>query len=512
MALVDSSGQRLTDYRYTGLERYGERRLWYATEGTPDDEPTHFGVLDVRGRQLTEPLYNEFSAFRGGVATVRIKQLNGGWQQGVIDSMGHYTLPLQAAPLSRTDEAGLVRRLHRPAGGPSVVQFLTPNGRPAFANYQFANAGPVWAGRAWAQVGSRQGLLDARGRWVVPCQYTGLWYSAYQPALRYEERRVGKRFEEMIFPTLATSYNAPDNGTNQLRPDTALLICRRDARYGLVSRHTGREVVPCRYDSVFAVHDGYGSFRRNGTTYFVSPQGQELAQGYYEGEYYDYPSGRLFKLHSAASPGRYYVGAPTSRWTVVDRQGRQLLPWLEGQNGEYWPQGWASTISPAACPSPCVTVVDGNGQLVYQASGVMLSYGRQAFGASDAVDRSSYGQHYRYLFRPTQQLATPVLFRWHFGETHTCELLDARLQPLTGRAYSAIEPVTPDWFVGSVDHDRHRTAPVLFSATGRCYTLPAGISWIPGAYWRLASPFGEQGAALSEAGYVTLGGRYLWED
>ncbi|MGI4874298.1 MAG: WG repeat-containing protein [Janthinobacterium lividum] len=505
LALMDSTTRLLTPHRYRALADLSEGHLWYAPAGPRwvDDndkfypEPNRFGVLNVRRRQVTAARFRAYSPFRRGVATVQLRHL-GRLRWAVLDTAGRFTLRPQAEPLSHSDEAGLVRRLHATPAGP-VVQFLTAAGRLAFADLGLSDAGPVWGGRAWARVDSLQGLLDARGRWVLPCRYTGLWYSDYQPFIRADKRRQHNDFEAGY----ATHLVPPDrSSTDQVRPDTALLIARRNGRYGLVSRHSGREVVPCRYDSVLAVHAGYGSFRRQGQVYFVNPQGRELAQGvYYEGDYYDFPRGRFYRVYSA--PRQFYYQTK-SRWTVLDAQGRQQLPWQEAE-GHFLPQGWALVNGGYDTPcfnDACPRVVDAAGRVLFETRG-SLTYGVLPYG-----ELGIYGLHHRNL--PAAPVRPDLHVFLHRRPDGRQELLDTTFRAITP-AYSSLTWAHDGWFVGSY-RDDDQAFSTLFRLQGHSYLLPGLQEWNPNAFWGLSSPFTEQGVTRSPKGYVTRGGRHLWEE
>jgi len=524
LGLVTTSGQHLTKLQYSDLSHYSERRLWYATKGhysVPatyvDADSLPHGVLDAQGHRLTGARFDGFSPFCHGVATVRLRRGAHRWLAGVIDSLGHYTMRPQPEPLSRTDEAGLVRRLHQGPGGQPVVQFLNRFGQPAFPQYEVADAGPMWGGRAWARVGEQQGLLDAAGRWVVPCQYTKLLYPYYQAATLPDKRRDGNDFEATI-----PGFLLGDTGYNVRyyypRPDSAFLVCQRAGRYGLVSRHTGQEVVPCRYDSVLAVANGYGSFRREGRIYFVSPQGQELAQGCFEGETYDFPQGRFFKLYSDYID--YRIGSPHNgqrSWTVVSPQGRQMLPW-QATPGDYLPEGGALLAGgtpTCGCAAPCATVVAADGRVLYQAPGT-LGYGVAAYG-----DHHMFGKAYYSTVAPD---SLPPLHLFQHQEGRRAELLDSLFRPVTAW-YTYLYLTTPNssWCTESqfvfneAGYGQLHTS-TLLALGGRRYTLPVGLHWSYNAFGRQASPFNSvgvilaTGSLLTQGGYVTLGGRYLWED
>jgi hypothetical protein len=520
LALTDSTGHHLTRHEFSELSAFHERRGWYRVGGRVTDDPRYdgpehprYGLLDDRGHRLTPPLFHAYSAFSRGYATVRVRRPDDTptarrWRYGVLDSLGRLSLPLQDEPLSAPDAAGFVRRLHRDAAGREVVQVLNGRGQPAFANYEFEDAGAFWGGRAWARREGRQGLIDAQGRWVLPARYEALRYARPHPALSQDRRRYG---EELDGASPPVHYSPNAAGTE---PDSSYLLARRNGRYGVVSRHSGREVVPCRYDSVLTFYQGYGSFRRGGETYFVDAQGRELRLGYYEGLTFDLPQGRFFVLYQTA-----FDPANQERLsTVVDAAGRQVLPWLSGLR-QYLPDGRALVCNRAAEGGRNWTVVDAGGRVLYRTD-AELSYLGGAYGQAhwgNSSDRSAAanpgplpgkGAPWGFLERRHEPL--------DFNVVHL-QLLDANLNPVLRRDFATFELLAGGWLLGfQYNPNKQLYSPTLLRPDGRCYELPAGQSWWlprPGDNAEgNEPPFRRRGVALTSLGYITQGGRQLWED
>ncbi|MDO7873808.1 hypothetical protein Q5H93_03620 [Hymenobacter sp. ASUV-10] len=217
MALFDARGHRLTDYRYRGMKQLLPQRLaywqytdslyydreaadsaglarnWLIGEG-PDVMACRYGLLDRRGREITPPLFLRLEAAGPNslwVVAVRQQRLH----YGLIDTLGHYLLPLSPRPISLPDAAGLLRQLSQaplPHGrfnnatkvrypDSTTVQYLRPDGHPAFPG-RFTRADAFWQGRALVQQGKQFGLLDSLGHWVLPPQREMLRYYRYAKA------------------------------------------------------------------------------------------------------------------------------------------------------------------------------------------------------------------------------------------------------------------------------------------------------------------------------------------
>ena len=224
-ALFDAQGSRLTEYKYGGLKQLLPQRLayweWTDTEFSDEDAadlsglPFHcrigedtngparrYGLLDRQGHEITPPLYVRMEAAGPNSLWVVAVEQNR-LLYGLIDTLGHYLLPLSPRPLSLPDADGLLRRystaplpavesfsiepqVHYP--DTATVRYLRPDGRPAFAG-RFTQADAFWQGRALVRQGQQYGLIDTLGRWVVPLQPNIPRQLSYPATSYYEQNK-----------------------------------------------------------------------------------------------------------------------------------------------------------------------------------------------------------------------------------------------------------------------------------------------------------------------------------
>jgi|GEM_PF-3766441 len=317
-ALFDATGRRLTDYRYAGMRRVLPQRLayWRYTDTQYEDERAadssglprgydlredfngparRYGLLDQRGREITPPLYVRLEAVGSNSLWVVAVQQNR-LHYGLLDTLGHYLLPLSPRPLSLPDAAGLLRyrssaplAATTPVGGyepeqhypdTATVQYLRPDGRPAFAG-RFERAEAFWQGRALVQQHGLYGLLDTLGRWVLPPQVEELSYYRYTSAHQDQCKRTDplSLFDHFGHEHHWGSYYSPLPG------EPLLLLSYRPAGYGhprgygLRDGRTGQAVAP----TVFAERPAqwYGGVvgQRQGQAIGYSFEGEAFTPG-----------------------------------------------------------------------------------------------------------------------------------------------------------------------------------------------------------------------------------------
>lgn len=547
-ALVDSAGRLLTDFRYRGA--YGSnphfrfQRGWLAiieTRPVPPDSPpgtpaSGLVLLSRQGRVVPLPLaVKKAELGPDGLALAwtlhevprpdsrdimhEVPDLG-----GIIDTAGRWLLPMTGR-LSNPDQFGYLRHAAL-VEGDTVTRFITRRAEPAFAGNVFRYAGPFYNGRAWVEaLDGRQGLIDRTGHWVTPLRYELLTVPTSRRSYRYQFKSRARATPR--FTDYGSLYDLA-----QL-PDTAYVLCRRAGKYGYVARHSGREVIPARYDSVvYHLSEGLACLYRGGQPYVVTARGREIAQGEYRGDSYKYP-GRPLHLYRPAD----------GHWTVVDTTGRARLPWLPG-TGYLAPDGRGVVREPRLPPIPGLDWRDQE----KPCSGVVDSVGRVVVTFRDVAGYS--GPRFTWPFTSRSGGEEPMpLVQTTEGEgpgsyvvsdgKDVLRLLRSRdLQPLCPDAFSTKPPpnisrsgdgglhLQPGgWHVGLRLSDGRS---VLISPTGQCRLPPPGTEWARLYYTQSSAlpgvPFAHHAekvlwgpvychpCAPSQQGYVTPGGRPLWKD
>jgi hypothetical protein len=409
-------------------------------------------------------------------------------------------LPFQSHYLSEPDAAGFVRVAGVPGPG---IHYLPPPDKPGFARRAFAEAGPFRQGRAWARAGHRVGLLDERGRWVTAAGYQQLvaprQLRSYpdEPAREQDAESRNVYVREDRWPRVPLPgrpvYSWPAGVTPSYPPaDTAYLVARRGGRYGLVARHSGRAVVPVRYDSVlFNACRGIACLRRGSTAYVVAvATGRELVAAEYGGIDFITPYGRLL-----------YLTRPTpAAWALADTTGRLRTPWLAG-TGYPTPQGWLLSHEPQGW-----TLRDSTGRLGFESAFAV----RQAFATdqwelvqarnrdSHLAGSASHTPYWRLPLPGTWPQAGYVVegpIQWRF--------LDAALREVGHLPRTGTTLLSCGW--------AHHAGGLL-TAAGAFLPAPAGGPlWLPWYFFDYPRAWRTHGVLPTAQGYVTRGGRKLWE-
>jgi hypothetical protein len=539
LALTDLAGHHLTGHVFWDVKPFSEG-LAVAVPALPAAPPglepawrkhfynmytlNHHGYIDTTGRFVIPPIYWTASPFRGGVAVVGALDSLEHEQLGIVDRQGHFVLPMQPLPLTEPDAQGFVRRqVLTPTG--RALEYLPPPGQPGFAGRLFEGAGPFRQGRAWARVGTRVGLLDAAGRWVTPRAYQqlqaprrllsypgdalaemegegGVDNAFYTSDFFFFDGKVlkSRHLETQLPPTVAESGSAW--ATFPLA-DPAYLVARRGGKYGVVARHSGREVVPARYDSVlFNPYRGVVCLQRAGRPYLVSTTtGRRLAAGRYAGVDFQTAHGRL----------HYLTRAAPAAWALVDTLGRRRTAWIPGM-GYPTPQGWLLSHEPQGW-----TLRDSTGRLAYASANPIRQPEWSAFWEQLTAQsklavpggQRNWTDDIAYWLLPLPASAHAGQGAYLVTDSLALHFLDARLHELGQVPRAGAEVFTGGW-------GRLPGSPVaLFTDAGQVLPPPPGLAWWVDAGSRYnydyARVWRQHGVLPTTQGYVTRGQRKLWE-
>ena len=520
VALVNQRGRALTPFAYSYIDSFAlNRRHTVAMRPAKIrwDTAGHTGLLGRRGREVLPFVHNMVSTLPGG--GVLTEDWPGDDQQrphryGLLDARGRWRLRPQTS-LTPPDVAGYLRHRRTLAPGDTVVEFLTQRGRPAFRVVPaLRQAAGFERGRAWVRTDLGPGLLDARGRWVVPpgryeqilstdetdsygLRYQGQAWNQPAPLDLVMASAFGESFERCAAP-----IHAP--------PDTTYLMVRQGGRFGLIRRATGAVVVPCRYEAITCWSGQYGTGRRDGQDYVLAARtGGELLPGQYRGEWYRFPGGpQLLQVYRDRQPGRWY-----NKWLVADTSGHALTPEFErvGYDNYLTPDDFAALTAPPA-PLAAAAAADTTSFLLLPRpasisySGLLPWFHSERGATSRPLTPS--GAYRRTLPDYGERL---LVYR------------NGRLRYLTGHTYYALELLAGGWHHGRTAEGQE----LLISPTGQEYAPPPDLHWnifyhaigraVPFANGTAAAAAGPSGEPLlggedQEGGLVTRGGTLLWDN
>lgn len=515
-ALADDHGRRLTAYQFSRIEAFSDG-LAVVTRRTKKTE--YYGYVDTTGRVVVPLRYENASAFRHGRALVQQHE-----RDAIIDRRGRYLLAPQSHRLYGPDEGGYIMEIVPNKATPAspdpadstLVRYLPPPGQPPIALRVSAGDG-FRQGRAQVRLGQRAGLIDSLGRWVTPLAYERL---LSPPTLRSEPNEVGQLDKDDL-PNDADEWRAEWREvvgfrSYAQRPDPRYLVARRQGKFGIVARRSGREVVPASYDSVL-VNPCYGVviMQRAGLAYLVSLSTGRAVAGTFEGVIFLMPQGKRFYLTDPAK------GA----WALADTTGQLATAWLPG-TGYPTAQGWMLSEEAAGW-----TLRTAAGKLAYTSPTRIEQPAWTAQWAEVQQATKNYWRsgnaEYWELPLPGASSDARGLFLVHDEAGRRLRWLDAHLREVGHHALPAtaatlpgaptVMPLPGYWrYVGRrLDNYRptiNEKQPFqLLTDTGQLLPAPAGAPWAfffsfdyPRAWYR-------HGVLPTTLGYITRGGRRLWQ-
>ncbi|MDO7888218.1 WG repeat-containing protein [Hymenobacter cheonanensis] len=505
--LADLRGNRLTDPRFNELGRFREGRAHFSLS----DHPLQYGYLDTTGRVAIAARFANGSAFSKGRAVVTTPA----GQYGIIDRAGRYLLAPAAHQLIGPDAAGFIAQLVPDSAGAGIFCYLPPPGRAGFAQRRFNSAGPFQHGRAAVQQGTRYGLVNEAGQWVTPLAYDLL----VAPTRLAKEPQQTWAEDQPTDETWAADYTPPPVQGQELpwlyplptylRPDTAYLLARRAGHYGVVARHSGREVVPAIYDSVVATMlHGTARFTRAGRPYVVVASTGRAVEGSYQGIDFATPHGRRL----------YITRAQPAAWALLDTTGQLRTPWVPG-TGYPTRQGWLLSRE-----AQTWTLRDSTGRVAYtSATEIEQPASREPWRHLQEVLRGQDWPYWQLPLGPPPP-ADRAAFFVRDSTTRQVRVLDGRLRllgvlppptsttrlQLLGSGWAYLVPTTyhPELFQFPPDLP---AASLLLTKQGHQLVLPGGMAWAYFPGFDYAQVWQQYGVLPTTQGYRTRGGRKLWE-
>lgn len=320
-ALLNGQGQPITDFRYDWLDAFYDNRALFERAG-------RIGYLDQQGREVIPPRYQDVYAddfpdslagpgasreFDQGVAGV----IDDSLRTSLIDTTGRPIVPFRHwLALSGPDEAGYCHTQYRTATGDTITQFVRPDGRLAFRR-TFPDATNFWQGRAVVRRGRKFGLIDRRGRLIVPCKYDKLHFTA--PGTNFFPDTPNE-IRELSLCAFESNYGKFDNPA---LVDTLYMQVWRKGKSGFVERRTGREIVPPRYQVIEGFRNGFAWVQRDSQQYIIDRHGREIIAAHPDYYFWDWQR-RVGRQTYFLLTTEDKIVADT--WMLTDTLGRVLIP------------------------------------------------------------------------------------------------------------------------------------------------------------------------------------------
>ena len=251
--------------------------------------------IDLQGRQLYPPHYQNLQPFSCGYALVRLYD-----RWGLMDHSGRLVLPTVFEKMTTlfADTLFFAGSEQGMALYDATLKPLTP------AVYTWT--GGITDGRIAVQRDGKYGFLDVHGREVIPCIYDDISLFAYGRAKVGIADRFGiiDTIGRLVLPIEYEDHTP--KSTKYVYCD-GLALVERDGRFGYVD-YEGRVVIPICFQDAYQFSDSLAAVRFNDRWGYLDTRGNAVLPF-------------VFDIASPFEWGRaevYYQGKPRQ----VDREGR----------------------------------------------------------------------------------------------------------------------------------------------------------------------------------------------
>jgi WG containing repeat len=257
----------------------------------------HYGFIDLKGKVVIEPQWDEASDFVEGYSDVKRND-----KRGWIDKRDLYVEPSVTAPLARGGEfefnEGLARFEREGKTG-----FIDRTGKIVIEP-EFEEANDFSEGLAAVKRGSECGWIGKSGKLVrqLPPGQEGWEFHGDLGAIK-ENGKIGyidRNGRVVIKPEW-----------DDIAPYTdGLALVRRDKKCGFIDK-SGKVVVPLEWDDALPFFESLALVYRNGKRGFVDTTGKVVIQPQWE--------------DAASCSERLLAVKRNGKWGFIDKTGKQIV-------------------------------------------------------------------------------------------------------------------------------------------------------------------------------------------
>jgi hypothetical protein len=326
-----------------------------------------FGLVDISGREILPPKYDEVFPFEKGKAWVK---LDG--KYGMIDKNGKEIIPIKynAAVFSDVSDDGMIWVKIDDKWG--IMDTSGKEISPPIYDYEAVT--PFTNGVAWILKDNKWGLVDGNGKTIIPPKFDGACpfvgeFSAVMienkwglidktgkeiiPIGKYEDIGISKSYGSGSW----IIENTPCDDLEDLLRE-GLIAVKSDGKFGFVDKN-GKVVISPRYEEVMPFVRGISAVKRDGKWGFVDKMGKEIVPPTYEsagycyfrssvkvywcieGSDYDYlklgylPVVTKGNMYSTPFGGEYnfivqidsnlFLAKKGSKWGLIDKNNKEVL-------------------------------------------------------------------------------------------------------------------------------------------------------------------------------------------
>ena len=355
LAKVATGGPNQTDKKYGYINKKGEEVIplgKYADIGQFEDSVTLietlvkdtllYGVIDIYGKEIVKPQYNNRLQFKNGFAVVtKFNYPRTGWniqdKTGLINRNGEVVIPVEYAGVSQivkgvavVQQFGLLKFALVSQNGEMITPFKFDGMNAPISNLEF-NEENTSSGLIPAMVGDyktgKWGFINFKGETVIPFQYQAAFYFKNGYSIVKLNNKWGAiNIKGEI--TISVEYDAPDNYFS------SLFLFGKAGKYGFINAKN-ETVIPFKYDYAHGFNNGLAIVSINKTgpgrgrfSGFVDSTGKEVIQLVYDGleEFHD-------GLARANKNGKY---------GFIDIKGKEVIPFIYKESDRNFTDGYVT--------------------------------------------------------------------------------------------------------------------------------------------------------------------------
>jgi len=232
-----------------------DRYLYY------DETENYLGLKDENDNIITKAEYTYFDYFRGGISTV----INAESKYGAMDKNGNIKIPFKYDFLSYDDEYQQYIYAEDDKFG-----ILSANDNPII-KAQYDMVSHMNQGYLTATMGEKTGILDSKGKIIVPISY---------PIIIEFNAEIFVTAEDDNYVLYSLKENKKLGGNYDLislsEKDPIHLVQKGD-KYGYINNQ-GKLVIPIKYTSATTFDDGHASVieSEDGDVFYINTKGEKV--------------------------------------------------------------------------------------------------------------------------------------------------------------------------------------------------------------------------------------------
>lgn len=280
--LIDKEGVMRLSPKYSDIGEFNEMGLAIVRYGTDN---IRYGVINIKGEQLTKLDFREILPFHEGFAAVRYKD-----SYGFINLNGELVVSAKYSKVSDFSEGLAAVQIDGKCG------YIDQKGNWVIEP-QYSRCLNFKDGKAVVYQGMRKaGLVDRNGNKIIEPQINRL--------LEFSEGRGLVRDSSYHFYYITEQAKKSDGVYYQKASGFrhGVAVVQMDGKWGIINQK-GLEIIPPKYDRISQFESGYAKVRIKGFNGLTNTQGETIIQPDYE--YISYAGEGLFRVEQGDKIGYF---------------------------------------------------------------------------------------------------------------------------------------------------------------------------------------------------------------